>query len=41
MEAGSARPPRIGSFILSLALLLVYTWAWDLSSYLLSPPAVG
>jgi hypothetical protein len=40
MVAASSEPPRRGAFFLSLAMLLVYAWAWDLAEFLTNAPTL-
>jgi hypothetical protein len=40
MVAASSEPPRRWAFFLSLVMLIVYAWAWDLAQFLTSAPTL-
>lgn len=42
MVAASIRPRRLWAFLLSLLMLIVYAWLWDLADFLTAaPPHIG
>ena len=42
MVAASCDPPRPWAFLISLTMLLVYAWLWDIAEFLTSiPPKLG